>query len=104
MVKKLYSITDWDYHGGKNTFDDLLDENGYTVVTVCTVALAKEFGEYVLPSSTNPIIMLGEDNIWDIYLDVEFFTVKDIQHVLDLLSKKTSIKYNFIADVPPGWE
>lgn len=108
MVKKLYSMTDWNYHKGKLVWDDLLDENGYTIITICTVALAKEecatFFEDMLLSGNNPIFILGEDDIWDIYQDIESFTVQDIQYVLDLLGKITSIKYQFINDVPPGWE
>jgi len=108
MVKKLYSMDDWDYCKGKLVWDDLIDENGYTIITICTVALATEecatFAEDVLLSGNNPILILGEDNIWDIYQDVESFTVQDIQEALDLLTKITSIKYQFTADVPPCWE
>lgn len=105
---KLYSIVDWDCCKGKIIWDDLLDENDYTVVTVCTVALATEecatFAEDMLLSGNNPIFILGEDNIWDIYQDVEYFTPQDIQDMLDGLSKITGIKYQFTAEPPSGWE
>lgn len=104
MVKKLYSITDWDYHGGKITWDDLVDENCNVVVTICTVAIAKEeCVSFAKGASNNPILILGEANIWDIYLDVAHFTVQDIQKALDGLSKITSIKYQFTFDAPPSW-
>ncbi|KKN25572.1 hypothetical protein LCGC14_0883560 [marine sediment metagenome] len=118
MVKRLYSITDWDYHEGSITWDDLVDEDLNVIVTICTVAIAKEeyatkpctseararFTSEVLMSSNGPVFfILGEDKIWDIYQDIESFTVQDIQKALDLLSKETSIKYQFIADAPPSW-
>lgn len=115
MVMKLYSITDWDYpegakqsfHEGSITWDDLVDEDLNVIVTICTVAIAKEecakFANDMLISNDKPIFILSEDNIWDIYLDVAHFTVQDIQKALDGLSKITSIKYQFTSDAPPSW-
>ncbi|KKM75958.1 hypothetical protein LCGC14_1384930 [marine sediment metagenome] len=118
MVKKLYSITDWDYHQGKVTFEDLVDEDLNVIVTVCTVAIAKEeyetsssipgeratFTKEVLMSSNGPMFfILGEDNIWDIYLDAAHFTVQDIQKALDELSKLTGITYQFTSEPPLSW-
>lgn len=106
MVKKLYSITDWDYHDGKITWDDLVDEELNVIVTIATLSIAKEecvFDKAYVPASTT-ICLLSENGIWDIYSDVESFTVQGIQNALNKLGKLNGIKYQFTSEAPPNWE
>lgn len=45
-IVNLYSVTDWDYHRRKVSWDDFFDGKGKFLLTIATMEMAKEDGYY----------------------------------------------------------
>jgi hypothetical protein len=108
-IINLYSITDWDYHKGKATWDDFFDEKGKFFMTIGTMKMAKEDG--YLPNDIGKtqepfperIFIQEKDKNWTIYEDVKYFTLKKIQKLLNEIGKITGRKFVFKYKVIPKW-
>jgi len=106
-IINIYSITDWDYHNGKVSWDDFFDEKGKFFLTVATMKMAKKDGflpDYVNKESFPKRIFIQErDKSWTVYENVEFFTPEKVQKLLNDLGKLTEKKFIFKYKVVPEW-
>jgi hypothetical protein len=104
----LYSVTDWDYHNGKVSWDDFFDGDGKFFLTIATMEMAKEDG--FLPDyageDKEPLpkrIFIQERRGWTVYENVKYFTPKTVQELLNDLGKLIGTKYVFKYKVVPKW-
>lgn len=105
----IYSITDWDYHKGKATWDDLFNAKGKFFLTIAIMKMAKEDGflpEYVGKDKEpfpERIFIQEKDKSWTVFEDVKYFTPKKVQQILNDLGRLTEKKFIFKYKIIPKW-
>lgn len=106
---KIYSITDWKYHKGRVSWDDLFYENGKFLLTIATMDMAKEDGYLpdIAGKNKEPIpkrIFIQEkDKSWTVYGNVKYFTPRKVQDILDDLGRIIKKRYIFRYGAIPEW-
>jgi hypothetical protein len=108
-VTNLYSVTDWEYHKGKVTWDDLFDEKGKFFLTIGTMEMAKEDGflpDYIGKKKEpfpKRIFIQEKDKTWTIYENVKYFTPERVQELLNDLGKLAKKIFIFKYKIVPEW-
>lgn len=92
---KVYCSGEFDSNEGIS-WDDLIDENGNFVATISTVDQAKKDGCLAIDGSYPALfIRQDDDGGYSIYKDALCLFAKDINEMVELLSKTLGVDYKF---------
>jgi hypothetical protein len=100
---KVFSFTDWSYHRGRVTWNDLFLDNGKFLATIATMTLAKEDGLFSKEwSGEKPrqVLLCDDDGGYTIYQNVPSFTWNRVKKILNGLGKLLDKKFVFTSGKP----